>query len=213
MDFEPASIRAFRPDDLDDLYRICVQTADVGQDATALFSDPKLPGHIYAAPYGVFQPSLVIVAEDASGVGGYVVAALDSRAFEERLERDWWPALRARYPEPTPDLAATMTRSQLSAIERIHHPWHVSEDLAERYPSHLHINLVPRLQAKGNGRRLITALVTRLREQGSTGLHFFVAQRNERAVGFYRRVGFTELPATDVHIFVTDFASPATPHS
>jgi hypothetical protein len=33
---EPARIRPYQPDDLDDLYRICVQTADNGQDATSV---------------------------------------------------------------------------------------------------------------------------------------------------------------------------------
>jgi ribosomal protein S18 acetylase RimI-like enzyme len=211
VDFAPARIREYQSGDLDDLYRICLQTADSGQDATALFTDPLLPGHIYAAPYGVLEPSLAFVAEDASGVGGYVVAALDSRAFEERLERDWWPALRARYPEPAADDAAVMSRNQLAALEHIHRPLRVDEGLAERYPSHLHINLVPRLQGQGIGRGLITALSGRLRARGSTGLHLFVAQRNERAVGFYRRVGFTDLPATGAHIFAMDLASRDTP--
>jgi hypothetical protein len=80
-----ARVRQFRPDDLDDLYRICLQTAGGGQDGTALFRDPKLPGHVYAAPYALFEPSLAFVAEDAAGVGGYIVAALDGETFERRL--------------------------------------------------------------------------------------------------------------------------------
>ena len=100
MNSEPVRIRPYQPDDLDDLYRVCLQTADNGRDGTSLFRDPKLPGHVYAGPYAIFEPSLAFVAEDTAGVGGYVVAALDSQAFEQRLERDWWPALRATYPEP-----------------------------------------------------------------------------------------------------------------
>ncbi len=96
MDRETARIRIYQPDDLDDLYRICLQTAGNGEDATALFRDPKLPGHVYAAPYALFEPSLAFVSEDAGGVGGYIVAALDSETFERRLEQEWWPALRAR---------------------------------------------------------------------------------------------------------------------
>ena len=99
MDLELAAIRPYQPGDLEDLYRVCVQTADNGGDATALFEDPMLPGQIYAAPYALFEPSLAFVAEDQAGVGGYILAALDSRAFGQRLERDWWPALRTRYPD------------------------------------------------------------------------------------------------------------------
>ncbi len=99
-------IRAFAPGDLDEVYRICLLTADNGQDGTAVFTDPRLPGEVYAAPYALLEPSLALLAEDADGVCGYVVAALDSLDFDQRLERDWWPALRARYPEPPPAAAA-----------------------------------------------------------------------------------------------------------
>src|SRR5580700_2330225 len=93
-----ARIRPYRPSDLDELYRICLLTGDAGQDATPLYQDPRLLGHIFAAPYGILEPSLAFVAEDAVGVGGYIVGALDTQAFEARLESEWWPGLRGRYP-------------------------------------------------------------------------------------------------------------------
>ena len=37
MNSEPARIRPYQPDDLDELYRICLQTADNGQEGTSLF--------------------------------------------------------------------------------------------------------------------------------------------------------------------------------
>ena len=39
-----------------------------------------------------------------------------------------------------------------------------------------------------------------------TGVHLLVGRSNQRAVGFYRHIGFTELPATDVHIFGMDLS-------
>src|SRR5262249_371890 len=66
-------IRAFRPADLEDLYRICLATAGGGDDASARYSDPRLVGHVYAAPYAVLSPFTVFVAEDSHGVGGYIV--------------------------------------------------------------------------------------------------------------------------------------------
>jgi ribosomal protein S18 acetylase RimI-like enzyme len=198
---ESPRIRQYQPGDLDDLYRICLQTADNGGDGTALFRDPRLPGHIYAAPYAKFEPSLAWVAEDTGGVGGYIVAALDSWAFEQHVERDWWPALRTRYPEPPRDLAAQLSTQERDALANIHHPWHTDNELADQYPSHLHINLVPRLQGRGIGRQLIATLLSGLRAQGSRGVHLLVRRDNQRARGFYGHVGFRELPVTDVHIF------------
>lgn len=208
MDPQSCRIRRYQPDDLDDLYRICLQTADSGRDATALFRDPRLPGHVYAAPYAVFEPSLALVAQDEAGVGGYIVAALDSPAFERRLERDWWPALRASHPEPPPELAEGLSLPERYALRGIHHPWDTDDELARRYPSHLHINLVPRLQRRGIGRQLIAMLISGLRDQGSAGVHLVVGQANQRAAGFYRHVGFTELPGSGVHIFGMKLKDP-----
>jgi ribosomal protein S18 acetylase RimI-like enzyme len=199
---EPVRIRPYQPDDLDDVYDICLRTADDGADGTALFRDPKMPGHRYAGPYAAFEPSLAFVAEDSDGVAGYTLGALDTRAFEERLERDWWPALRARYPQPGPD--AGLSTPEQYAINDIHEPWATADELATGFPSHLHIDLLPRLQGRGIGRRLITMMIETLHDLGSPGLHLHVSRGNEKAAGFYRHLGFTEYPATGVNIFIMD---------
>jgi ribosomal protein S18 acetylase RimI-like enzyme len=197
------TVRGYRSDDLRDLYRICLQTGNSGEDATALYRDPDLLGHIFAAPYGVLEPTLAFVVEDQAGVGGYCLGALDTRAFEQRMEADWWPPLRLRYAEP--DLAGRdrWTPDELAAYE-IHHPWPIDEELLASHPSHLHINLLPRLQGGGIGRRLMAAQLAALRERGSTGVQWHVHADNRRAAGFYRHLGFTELHADSTrYIFGT----------
>ncbi len=204
-----ARIRPYRDSDLDDLYRICLQTGDSGEDATSMFDDPRILGHVFAAPYGLFEPSLAFVAEDEAGVGGYIVGALDSRAFEERLETGWWPALRERYPAPPAWLPPDRWTPDQRAARFIHVPLTVPDQLAHDYPSHLHINLVPRLQSRGLGRRLMNALVRALGEQGSVGLHFFVQPANRRAAGFYRHLGFTVISDEGPVVFAMDLRPAA----
>jgi ribosomal protein S18 acetylase RimI-like enzyme len=199
-----ASIRPYRTNDLDDLYRICLQTGNSGRDATSMFDDPRILGHVFAAPYGLFEPSLAFVAEDEFGVGGYIVGALDTRAFEKRLEADWWPALRDRYQAPPSELAADQWTPDQRAAHFIHDPLTPSDEVAELYPSHLHINLLPRLQSQGLGAQLMSKLIAAARDQGSLGVHFFVSPANERAVGFYRHLGFTQIAAGDAVIFAMD---------
>jgi ribosomal protein S18 acetylase RimI-like enzyme len=82
----------------------------------------------------------------------------------------------------------------------IHHPWCIPDELAARYPSHLHINLLPRLQASGHGRQLTKTLIATLRDQGSRGVHLHVPRSNRRAAGCYGHTGFTELPITDAEL-------------
>jgi len=204
-----ASIRPYRQTDLDDLYRICLQTGNRGEDATSMFDDPRILGHVFAAPYGLFEPSLAFVAEDELGVGGYIVGALDSRAFEKRLEAEWWPALRDRYPAPPSDLPPDQWTPDQRAAGSIHVPLTVPDELAEDYPSHLHINLVSRLQSQGLGRQLMNMLVRALRERGSVGLHFFVWPANQRAIGFYRHLGFTVISSEGPVIFAMDLRPAA----
>jgi ribosomal protein S18 acetylase RimI-like enzyme len=204
MGGEQVRIREYQPDDLDAVYRICLQTANNGGDGTAIFRDPRLPGDVYAVPYAIFEPSLAFVAADAAGVSGYIVATLDSQEFGRRLERDWWPAIRARYPEPRPDLARRLSVQERTAISNIHQSWKPGENVPAGYPSHLHINLLPPLQGCGVGRRLTAALLARLREQGSPGVHLATRLANLRAAGFYRHLGFTELAASDMHLFAMD---------
>jgi ribosomal protein S18 acetylase RimI-like enzyme len=186
-------IRPYRPSDLNDLYRICLLTGANGGDASHLFTDPMLLGHLHAAPYGWFEPELAFVAEDSVGVGGYVLGAADTHAFERQLEQDWWPELRRRYPPPPPGLDEQQWTRDQGAAYLIHHPLVTPTELAGTHPAHLHINLVPRLQGRGVGRHLISTLVAALRERGAARLHLGVRRANTRAIGFYRHLGFTEL--------------------
>jgi GNAT superfamily N-acetyltransferase len=194
-------IRGYQPGDLRALYQVCLQTGDSGRDATAQFRDPDLLGHVYAAPYGVLEPELAFVVEDQAGVGGYCLGALDSRAFERRLERDWWPPLRQRYPEPDPAGSAHWTRDEQVA-DKIHHPWVTDQDLIADYPSHLHIDLVPRFQGGGNGRQLMELQLAALRDRGSRGVHLGARAGNQRGQGFFSHLGFSRLSADDeFHVF------------
>jgi ribosomal protein S18 acetylase RimI-like enzyme len=205
VDPEDVRLRPCRLDDLDDLYRICLLTADDGDDGTALFHDPRLVGDVFAAPYAIFEPSLATVAEDDAGVAGYILGAADTVAFDEQLEQDWLPDLRRRYPAPSPD-GGELSHQELRALTRIHHPevYIPDPEFVRSYPAHLHIDLLPRLQGRGVGRRLVETLTASLRAQGCVGLHLNVGLDNHRAVGFYKRVGFTEVPAEGRHVFVMD---------
>ena len=184
-------IRAFRPDDLDDLYRVCLATAAEG---AAAYRDRKLVGHVYAAPYAGLSSGSVFVVEDAQGVGGYIVGAPDTRSFEARLEDEWWPGLRKVYRDPSDKPRAEWNPDQLM-IYRIHHPARTPNEIVEPYPSHLHINLLRHLRGKGLGRKLMDQWLRAVREMGSCGAHLAVGAANLRAIRFYRACGFRELQA------------------
>ena len=184
------TIRDVQPGDLDALYKIALATGDSGADAAHLYRDPKLVGALYAAPYAVLAPELALVVEDASGVGGYILGALDTLTFEARLEAEWWPALRRQYADPTGD-PTRWTVEQLRAYQ-IHHPRPPPTRITDPYPSHLHINLLPHLQGQGLGRALIDAWLGRIAAAGSRGAHLGVSPANHRALRFYAAYGLEE---------------------
>jgi ribosomal protein S18 acetylase RimI-like enzyme len=190
-----AEVRRYRPEDLDDLYRVCLETGDAGGDATALHDDPALLGHVYVGAYAAFEPDLAFVLADDQGVGGYVLGALDTAAFDARLEDEWWPPLRRRYPLPPGG-----TERDAFLVHLIHSPHRRRGRLLQSHPSHLHIDLVARCQGAGHGRRLMATLLDALRAGGSPGVHLGVSTRNERAIGFYRHLGFEELTADELAI-------------
>lgn len=202
-----AKLRPCRPDDLDDLVRICLLTGDAGQDASALHQDPALLGQIYAAPYAVLEPELAFAVEDEGGVAGYVLGALDTTAFEDRMERDWWPALRRLHPDPEGEPGPHWSADD-HLVRQIHRPTRTPRRIARPWPSHLHIDLLPRLQGQGWGKRLIDHWLDAAAAAGSTGVHLGVAGRNARGLRFYEAYGFTELqrlpPPWDVVWFGID---------
>jgi ribosomal protein S18 acetylase RimI-like enzyme len=185
-------IRAFRPGDLEKLYSICLATGAGGEDACALYRDPKLLGHVYAAPYAHLSPGTVFVVEDAEDVGGYIVGAPDTSEFEARLEVEWWPVLRKIYLDPSDTPRIDRSADQFMSY-KIHHPDRTAEEIVGPYPSHLHINLLPRLRGQGVGRRLMMQWFAAVQDMGSRGAHLAVGSANRRAIHFYRACGFHEL--------------------
>lgn len=187
------AIRAARADDpaeADRLYEICLRTAASGKDATDSFEDPRLPGDIFLAPYLRYAPDLAwVLARPDRPASGYVLGVADTVSFERTLEREWWPALRARRgAEPVRE--GTADAFARTWIDR---PPTVRADVAAAYPAHLHIDLLPEAQGGGNGSRLIHTLLGALRARGVRGVHLGVGKANTGAVGFYRHLGFEEL--------------------
>jgi ribosomal protein S18 acetylase RimI-like enzyme len=134
----------------------------------------------------------VFVAEDSQGVGGYIVGVPDTRAFEERLEAEWWPGLRKLYRDPSDAPRAGWNADEFMSY-RIHHPSRTASEIAEPFPAHLHINLLPRLRGRGVGRRLMERWLGAIRDMGAQGAHLAVGAANGRAIRFYRACGFHEL--------------------
>ena len=188
------SIRPYEARDLEAVYDICLKTGNSGEDASERYDDPNILGHLYAGPYVTLEPELAFMLtyqeRDEEEVVGYILGALDTGRFNERYRLEWLPPLQAKLPDPAGNSEWTPTGRLYS---RIHHP-----DLSKpvdltSYPSHLHIDLLPRAQKRGWGRKLMDTLLGEFRRGGSAGVHLGVGRKNEGAVQFYKKTGFNIL--------------------
>jgi len=94
-------------------------------------------------------------------------------------------------------LAPAGDPGQWTRVQHVHHYYHHPDyycpEPYETYPSHLHIDLLPRAQRRGYGRRMLEQVMDKLRRRGSPGAHLGVSALNTPALGFYLRLGFREL--------------------
>ncbi|MBF9072216.1 GNAT family N-acetyltransferase [Streptacidiphilus fuscans] len=190
------SIRPYRSDDWEDLYEICVRTGDNGADASSLYPDPRILPDIFVGPYLALEPELAFVVADAAdaadaadgadGEGGdralgYILGTADTRRFVARYRDEWLPKVVDRYPDDG---------GRGSELRR---PEVMLSPIADAYPAHLHIDLMPQAQGRGFGRRLMDTYLAALRERGVDAVHLAMGAANVSARAFYDRLGFSEL--------------------
>lgn len=196
-------VRAYRPQDLDALHDVCLRTGATGADASGLTDHPRLIGEVWAAPYAVFAPELVSVLVLGAGdperppgddVVGYVLGVRDTRAFDAWAAASWWPAVRARYRDVEP--VTELDTGLLAGVRAGTYRSDLPDDLLERYPAHLHVDLLPQVQGGGWGRTLLHRLFAQLTAAGVPGVHLGVAEENTGARAFYARLGFVELSSS-----------------
>ncbi|BCY06731.1 N-acetyltransferase [Actinoplanes sp. L3-i22] len=186
----PVAIRAYRSSDLDAIYDICVRTGDAGQDARGKYSSDRLLGDIWAAPYVILEPEHAHVLDDGTGRAvGYVIGAADTAKFVERYRAEWLPVTAARLVDGDP------RDEEMLDLHR--HPERMIHPELAGHPAHLHIDLLPEWQGRGQGRGLMAAFLAGLRAAGVHRVHLGMAPSNHGAYAFYQRLGFRDLPVQD----------------
>lgn len=175
-------IRAARDGDEPALARICVLTGARGGDARGLYADDVALADVYALPYLYGPDGFALVWEQDGEIAGYVVGTADTVAFQEWFSAQWWPVAAARH--------AVVTAADASLRLAASDPSRMVGLVAEAFPAHLHIDLVPAAQGRGAGRALIDAACALLAGRGVSGVHVVVDGENAGALAFYPRVGF-----------------------
>lgn len=195
----PTFIRPVTKADEAALSQICLETSEAGKSGRHVHNYPSLPGEVYALPYVnvldcvwgfvlVEKPLEASLPSDESIVG-YILGALDSRAFESATARTWWPSLKIKYAEgslTTPQPTETDERYIRSIMD--FPP--ASEAQITFSPAHLHVDIMESHQRKGWGKRLIGTAIRHLKNKGLQAVWLGMDPQNKAATLFYERLGF-----------------------
>lgn len=143
-------------------------------------------------------PSTCFVLDDGNGRAvGYCIGTADTASFAERWREEFAPGVDSKHV-PKPDVKTgdvLMEKEESKGFRRAFHRAECSalqawpEEL-ERYPAHMHIDILPEFQRKGWGSMLINALFDALRSQGAIGIHLGMARSNTGGRSFYEKIGF-----------------------
>lgn len=183
-------VRRFRPGDRESVRRICFATGYMGEPADWYWRDFESFAEIWSGYYTDREPESAFVVEREGRVAGYLLGCIET----------------ARAPSPARSIVRQMLRRGLllrpgtaaffwrSIADTVRGPVPGSGDLRDpRWPSHLHIDLLPEVRGRGAGAALIASFFQRLREAGSPGCHLGTLAENESAIAFFERVGFRRL--------------------
>lgn len=196
MPLDSYLLRHATPEDLPALYRVCLKTGDSGKDASTIQDDPDLLGEFYVGPYVMLEPDLAYALDSSEGPIGYLLGALDTAKFNDRLARDWLPRLMRANHDPVGDPAGWQGSDWVR--HAVHHPFLKVPAVLQPYPSHAHIDLLGEARGQGVGRHLMQTMMERLTELGSPGLHLQVSPKNKGAQDFYLGLGFEVISSPDL---------------
>lgn len=166
--------------------------AGEGSPTGELWGHRESEAAVNLTPYVEHAAGTLLLAEDDGRLVGYLAGCLDGTAFPsesdrmERAIRDHRLLLRAGpmrfFARSALDVLRTKIRSAPSAGEL--------ED--PRWPSHLHINVVPEARGTGAAADLMVRWLSEVVTRGSPGCHLQTLVENTRAVRFFERMGFVK---------------------
>lgn len=171
--------------DMPYIYEICWKTGYRGQSVEGMLNDKFKIGHYFAAPYLHYDMECCFVATDMGIPKGYILGTSDTVNYTKWLNSQWLPQVRNFY-----DFSKEASDNPFGKFvdDCLENDTVVDQSLFE-YPAHLHIDLLPDLQGKGLGRKLMGVFFNRCLKKGASRVHLGVSKKNPGAVAFYKKMG------------------------
>jgi GNAT superfamily N-acetyltransferase len=142
----------------------------------------------------MLSPHTCFVLDNGSGLPvGYIIGTPSTTEFASRWEDVLIPIVDPKLvpkddqpgeTELVRGLKKELYGAGCSMLQKL-------PEVLERYPAHLHINLLPEFQGRGFGPQLMSAFLVKMREFGVTGVHLGMVRGNVGARRFYENLGWT----------------------
>jgi GNAT superfamily N-acetyltransferase len=188
------SIRPYTPGDREAVREICWHTAIIGEGVHYLYSDRASWVDMYTRHYTDREPESAWVAVSQDGrVVGYLLGSVNPRAAGNELVIGLAHNLK-RFLWLRPGTAGFWWRAGWDFLRDLRAPKKPAIDY-QRYPAHMHCNLLPEARAQGVAQALFEQWHACLRARGIRGAHGEAFASNHAVHALLRKLGYEKLGA------------------
>jgi ribosomal protein S18 acetylase RimI-like enzyme len=185
-------IRPYAAGDRSGVRRVCYETGFMGEPVDWLWRDQESFSDMFCGYWTDREPESASVAELDGEIVGYLLGCLDSRKV--------WNAgkLLARHAFGRgvafkPGTAGVFWRMMTDGFsDAIHHRLPPATFYDERWPAHLHIDLMAVCRGRHVGTRLVEGWLEVLKSKGVPGCYLQTMSENTPAIAFFEKIGFTK---------------------
>jgi ribosomal protein S18 acetylase RimI-like enzyme len=172
--------------------------AGEGSPTASLWGHEASEREVYLGAYMDRVPEYLSVAEMDGALVGYLAGCPDTSLVGSESERLVSAIRKHRlYVKPAP-LAFLLRAAADSVAAWARRRPTAGDFVDDRWPAHLHIDLVPEARGRGLGSALMARWQGQLTEMRSAGCHLQTAAENTQAVAFFERCGFRRHGPTPV---------------
>ncbi len=169
-------IRPAEDKDILNIEYVCRMTA--GPDSRAIEEVGKKIALTYSTYYARAEQKTSFVLDDAGKAVGYILCAPDYSRYVKEYRKN--------------EVKQLWKIDKMQSITAYFLPLGYLP-FKNKYPAHLHIDLLDDYQGKGYGSQLMDTLLNKLREMKIPGVMLIVDKNNEGAQRFYKRAGFRQI--------------------